>query len=83
MVNSLAVSAILGVLGASVIALPWVFPKVEASEAVALAMADQPADQSVAENCSKQVWPNFATACLRSSGSVAKIVEARSVTARR
>jgi len=47
------------VLGASVIALPWVAPKVE------------------------QVWPDFATACLRTSGSEAKIIEARLVTARR
>jgi hypothetical protein len=83
MIKSLAALAIFGVVGASVIALPWVAPKVEASEAVALAKADRLADQSVPQDCSKQVWPNFATACLRSSSSVAKIVEARPVTARR
>jgi hypothetical protein len=79
MINSLAAFAIFGVLGASVIALPWVAPKVEASEPVALAAADRLADQSVPQDCSKQVWPNIATACLRSSRSVAKIVEARPV----
>jgi hypothetical protein len=81
MINSLAAVAIFGVLGASVIALPWVVaPKVEASEPVALAAADRLADQSAPQDCSKQVWPNIATACLRSSRSVAKIVEARPVT---
>jgi len=83
MLNSLAVFAIAGVLGASLITLSWIFPKVEASEAVASAMADKLADHSNTDDCAKQVWPNFATACLRSSGSVTKIVEARSVTAGR
>jgi hypothetical protein len=55
MIKSLAALAIFGVVGASVIALPWVAPKVEASEAVALAKADRLADQSVPQDCSKQV----------------------------
>jgi hypothetical protein len=83
MINSLAAFAIFGVLGASVIASPWVAAKLEASETIALAGADRPADQSVSRDCSEQVWPNLATACLRSSSSVAKIVEARPVTPRR
>jgi hypothetical protein len=56
---------------------------VEASEAVALAKADRLAVRSVPQNCFEQVWPDFATVCLRNSGSKAKIVEARPVTARR
>jgi len=34
-------------------------------------------------NCFQHVWSDFATACLRNSGSEAKIVEARLVTSRR
>jgi hypothetical protein len=82
MIKSLAAFAIFAVLGASVIALPGLAPKVQASEAVALAKADRLEVRSLAPNCFKQVWPNFATACLRNSNSEA-IVEARLVTARR
>ena len=81
MIKSLAAFAVFAVLGASVIALPWVAPK--AIEAIALAKADRLAVRAVPQNCFKQVWPDFATACLRNSGSEAKIVEARLVTARR
>jgi hypothetical protein len=83
MIKSLAAFAIFAVLGASVIALTELAPKVdEASEAVALAKADRLEVRSLAPNCFKQVWPNFATACLRNSNSEA-IVEARLVTVRR
>jgi hypothetical protein len=82
MIKSLAAFAVFAVLGASVIALPWFAPKVEASEVVALAKADRLAVRSDPQNCFKQVWPDFATACLRNSGS-AMIVEARLVTVRR
>jgi hypothetical protein len=81
MIKSLAAFAIFAVLGASVIALPGFAPKVESSEAVALAKTDRLEVRSLAPNCFKQVWPNFATACLRNSNSEA-IVEARLVTAR-
>jgi hypothetical protein len=80
MIKSLAAFAIFAVLAVSVIALPGFAPKVEASEA--LAKADRLEVRSLAPNCFKQVWPNFATACLRNSNSDA-IVEARLVTARR
>jgi hypothetical protein len=83
MIKSCAAFAIFAVLGAAVIALPAFAPKVEASEAVALAKADRLVVRSVPQNCFKQVWPDFATACLRNSGSETKIVEARLVTARR
>jgi hypothetical protein len=83
MIKSLAALAVFAVLGASVIALPGFAPKVEAGETVALAKADRLPIRSVAQNCFKQVWPDFGTACLRNSGSEAKIVEARLVTARR
>ena len=43
--------------------------------------ADRLAVRSLPQNCFKQVWPDFATACLRTSGSEAKIIEARLVTA--
>lgn len=83
MMKSLAAFAIFAVLGASVIALPGFAPKVEAGDTVALAKADRLLVRSVSQNCVKQVWPDFATACLRNNGSEAKIVEARLVTARR
>ena len=83
MIKSFAAFAILAVLGASVIALPSFAPKAEASEGLALAKADRLAVRSPPQNCFKQIWPDFATACLRTSGSEAKVVEARLVTVRR
>jgi hypothetical protein len=83
MIKSFTAFAIFAVLGASVIALPWFAPKAEASQAIALAKADRLEVRSAAQNCFEQVWPDFTTACLRNSGSAAKIVEARLVTARR
>jgi len=81
MIQSFAAFAIFSVLGASVITVPLVAPQVEASQPVALAKSDRlPA---VPRNCLKQIWPDFATACLRNGGSDGKIVEARLVTARR
>ena len=82
MIKSLAALTVFAVLGASVIALPGFAPKVVAGENVALAKADRLTIRSVPQNCAKQVWPDFATACLR-TGSEAKIVEARLVTVRR
>jgi hypothetical protein len=38
---------------------------------------------AVPQNCFKQVWPDFATVCLRNGRSDARIVEARLVTSRR
>jgi hypothetical protein len=84
MIKSFAAFAIISVLGASVIALPRFPPIVKASEAVALARADRLEIRAASRDCSKQIWPDFATACLRtSSSSKARIVEARLVTARR
>jgi len=83
MIKSLAAFMILAVLGVSVVALPSFAPKAEASEGVALAKSDRLAVRSPPQNCFKQTWPDFATACLRHSGSEATIVEARLVTARR
>jgi hypothetical protein len=83
MIKSLAAVAIFAILGASVIALPWFAVKAEASEDVALAKADRLPIQAPAQDCFKQVWPDFATSCLRNGGSQARIVEARLVTPRR
>jgi len=63
MIKSFAAFAILAVLGASVIALPSFAPKAEASERVALAKADRLAVRAPPQNCSKQIWPDFATPC--------------------
>jgi hypothetical protein len=83
MIKSFAAFAILAVLGASVIALPSFAPKAEAREGLALAKSDRLAVHSPPQNCFKQIWPDFATACLRNSGSRGKVVEARLVGIRR
>ena len=82
MMKSLAALGILALLGTSVIALPGFAPKAETGAAVALAKTDRLEVRSLAQSCSKQVWPDFATACLR-DGNSAAIVEARLVTAHR
>jgi hypothetical protein len=83
MIKSFAAFAIFAGLGASVIALPSFAPTTKASEAVAMAKADRLEVRPVSRNCSKQVWPELATACLRTGNLEARIVEARLVTARR
>jgi hypothetical protein len=84
MIKSIAAFAICAVLGTSVVALPWFAPKAQADEPQALAKSDRLEVRSAPhKDCSKQVWPNFATGCLHNAGSKALIVEARLVTARR
>jgi hypothetical protein len=83
MIKSLAAFAIFATLSAAVIAVPAFAPIAKASEAVALAKGDRLAIHVVRADCDQQVWPNFATACLRNGDSQARLVEARLVTARR
>jgi hypothetical protein len=83
MIKSLLALVILGLLGASVVALPGFAPEVEAREPFALAKGDRLDIQRVARNCSQQVWPDFTTSCLRNSESGATLREARLVTVRR
>jgi hypothetical protein len=83
MIKSFAAFAIFAGLGAAVVALPSFAPTAKASESVALARADRLEVRGVSRNCSRQVWPELATACLRTGNSQARIVEARLVTARR
>jgi hypothetical protein len=81
MVKSLLALAIFALLGASVIALPGFAPDVKASEVTVLAKSDRLEVRPAVPNCSTQIWPDFATVCLRKTGSGAKISEARLVTA--
>jgi hypothetical protein len=83
MIKSLTSLAILGLLGAAVIALPAFAPQVAASETAALAKADRLEIPLVAGNCSQQVWPSFDAHCLHSAESGLVISEVRLVTARR
>ena len=76
-----ALAAVL-LLGVTVIALPALAPKVEASEAAALPKGDRLVKAPLMA-CATQVWPDIATSCLRSSDGAKKILEARLVTARR
>lgn len=83
MIKSLLSLTIFILLGASVIALPGFAPKVQADEVAALAKGDRLDLRVVDSNCSTQIWPDFATSCLRHAGSGARLQEARLVTARR
>jgi hypothetical protein len=83
MVKSLAAIAILAVIGTSVIALPGLAPKVEASQTYALAKGDRLQVRSPVIDCSKQTSPEFASSCLRNSDPAARILTARLVVARR
>ena len=83
MIKSITALAILGLLGAAVVALPALAPPVKAGETIALAKADRSANPPIAQNCLQQVWPNYEASCLRSGTSGASILEARLVIARR
>jgi hypothetical protein len=83
MIKAFAALAILAASGASVIALPSFAPKAEANERAALAKSDRLAVRSSPRNCVEQTWPDLAAACLHNAGSDGRIVEARSVSARR
>jgi hypothetical protein len=61
MLKSLAALAIVALLGASVVALPYI-SRVEAGETVALAKGDR---SDIWSDCSQQVWPNISSHCLR------------------
>ena len=71
--KSLTALAIFGFLGAAVIALPGLAPRVEAGETVALAKADRLDDR----NCSQRLWLNFDTTCLRGSESGSTVLDVR------
>jgi hypothetical protein len=83
MIRSFTAFAIFSLLGAAVMALPGVAPASVASEIPALRRADRLAIHQTTPNCTTQVWPDFATSCLRHTGSTSTIIEARLVTARR
>ena len=83
MFKSLSALAAFTLLGASVIALPALAPKVEASEAAALSKTDRLQARAEVLNCRTQVWPQIEAACLRTAGEGNKVLEARLVTARR
>jgi hypothetical protein len=83
MFKSFSAFAVFALLGAGVVALPALAPKVEAGEVAALPKGDRLTVQAPSHDCSGQVWPNLATPCLRSADGGAKILEARLVTARR
>ena len=83
MFKSFSALAALTILGTAVIALPALAPKVEASEAAALAKGDRLQVPTRATGCATQVWPDIATSCLRMAGEDSKIPEARLVGTRR
>jgi hypothetical protein len=83
MVKSFAALAVFAVLGTSVIALPGFAPKVEASESYALTKGNRLPVRFPVNDCSKHIWPEFPSSCLRNSDPAVNIVAARLVTARR
>lgn len=68
----------LTVLSATVMVLP-AFAQA-ASETGALAKGDRLQMQPA--SCSKQVWPDFSSSCLRTAGAGGKILEARVIAIR-
>jgi hypothetical protein len=83
MFKSFSALAVVMLLGTAVIAIPALVPKVEASEAAALAKGDRLQVRTPSLNCATQVWPDIAVSCLRTTDGGSKILEARLVTARR
>jgi hypothetical protein len=83
MFKSFSALTVVMLLGAAVVALPAFAPKVEASEAAALAKGDRLQVLAPSVTCATQVWPDIAASCLWTAGQGAKILEARLVTARR
>lgn len=83
MIKSLTALTIMLLLGVSVVALPGFAPQVKANEPAALVKADRLPVRALARDCSRQVWPNFETSCLRDGASAAPIREARLVLTRR
>jgi hypothetical protein len=83
MFKSFAALVMVALLGACVVALPALAPKVEASEATALAKADRLEVGTPRAECAAQVWPNLTAPCLRTANGGGQILEARLVTARR
>jgi hypothetical protein len=83
MLKSFSALAVVALLGASVIALPALAPKVEAGEAAVLAKEDRLQVRAPVLNCATQVWPDIAASCLRTTDGAKEILEARLVTARR
>jgi hypothetical protein len=83
MFKSFSALVVVTLLGASVIALPALAPKVEAGEAAALAKQDRSQVRAPVLDCATQIWPDIAASCLRTIGGDTKIPEARLVTARR
>jgi hypothetical protein len=83
MIKSLAALAVFAFLGVAMLALPGFAPEVKANEGTVLAKTDRLAVHPVAGNCTSQIWPNIASACLRQTGSDAVVREARLVTAHR
>jgi hypothetical protein len=72
MLKSLAALAILGLVSASAVALPYI-SRVEAREPVALAKGDR---LDLRRDCSQQTWPNISSHCLRGerAGSDVRLV---------
>jgi hypothetical protein len=83
MFKSFSALAFFTLLGASVIALPALAPKVEASEAAGLAKGDRLQVRAPLLNCATQIWPYIAATCLRTTDEGTKILEVRLVAARR
>jgi hypothetical protein len=83
MIKSIAALTIFGLLGAAVVALPDFGPQVGARETITSAEEDRSSIRPIAQNCLRQVWPNFDTSCLRNGASGATVLEARLATARR
>jgi hypothetical protein len=83
MIKAIAAVAVAAVTAAALTILPGFAPQVEASVPQALAKGDRLDIRPIGRDCSKQAWPNFEAACLRTSGTRKDVRQARLVTADR
>jgi hypothetical protein len=81
MKKSLIAWATFALLAVCSIAFSGFAPQVEAHETIAQPKADRLVIHPAAANCSRQVWPQFDTACLRRAGSSDLVQQARLVSA--
>jgi hypothetical protein len=79
--SSLASLAIVGLLGAAVIALPGFAPQVAAAETSVLAKSDRLELPTASRNCLQQIGLRFDAQCQHSGEAMVR--EVRLVTARR
>lgn len=78
MIKILSALAVLAFIATALFVLPRFAPPLEARPA--LQKGDRLIGRDSADDCSKQMWPNFSVSCLRGTGVIAavRLIQARS-----